>query len=244
MIRITYLVSLLIPFVTTSLLAAETFEEMQQKLLATYAKLNSFTADIAMKTELYTGQNVQKQESTGTIEWMRDGDSAKTRTEVNGTTIRTGMGGEMKWAESSIYLADGAFFYTVMRRNNEVVAFKTDLSPAMTLDLAFIFKQLHETSDLKRLDDDTVDGRACYVIEARPKGALPGSTARQVVYFDKATAISLKAVSTDEAGRIVQEATTTKIKAYVPIPAERFVFTPPEGVTVVDQTSRKSNPGE
>ncbi len=58
-------------------------------------------------------------------------------------------------------------------------------------------------------------------------------------YFDKATGVMVKSVSKNVAGKVTMESLTTDLKVNSSISADRFVFTAPEGVEVMDLTKQQ-----
>jgi hypothetical protein len=109
--------------------------------------------------------------------------------------------------------------------------------PMMLTNQAY-FDGLKKEYDLKLLPDETVDGKATWVIEAKAKQSIPGGPATLVSYFDKSNGMNIKIVGKDPGGKTVLTATTSDIKINPPLKPERFVFKAPEGVEVMDLTKQ------
>src|SRR5437870_3564910 len=82
-----------------------------------------------------------------------------------------------------------------------------------------------------------VNGKPCYVIEMIAKNPIARQAmGRMVGYFDKDNFVQIKSMAYTTDGKVMGTSTTTDIKTDANIPADRFVFKAPAGVTVTDMT--------
>lgn len=220
---------------------AESVEDVEKKLIEAHSKMKSYTSKTKTTQSFDMGQgNKMSSDYGGTVEWKRDGDKQKFRTEMKGTTTQNMGGTENKMDVSVLMVCDGEFLYTVSEQMGQKMATKQKPDTAMTGDPKKLFEKIHGDNDLKLLPDEKVDGTACYVLEVNPKSKEPSPVAKSVMYFAKDSGINIKNVGKDKDGKDVFTNTSTDVKVNVDVSNDRFVFKAPEGVQVMDMTG--SNP--
>jgi hypothetical protein len=96
-----------------------------------------------------------------------------------------------------------------------------------------VFDRLRHLYVPKRLPDTKFDDRQVYVISGVSK--QPGI--RVLYFFDHQTGIVVRIRLEHESRGFYRTITLTDLKLDVDLPDERFVFTAPEGVEIVDKTA-------
>ncbi len=187
-----------------------------------------------------------KTENDQTVEILRQGEKALLRIDIKATTVQQ-IGAEKQKSESTtLMITDREYTYTYTDGMGQRNATRQKLDPAKAispLDTMGRFKEMEKDFAMKRLPDETVNGKSCYVIETSPKDAASAMpTMRTRSYFDKATGVSVKSASYDSDGKVVFSSTTTDIKIDQPISPDRFKFKPPEGVPVEEITPEPAKP--
>ena len=215
--------------------AADTLEEVEQKLIESYQKLKSYSARSKAVQDYQFGEgNGIKSESEGTIEWMRQDDKFLLRSEGKTSAVQTMAGQQNKSEQKALTISDGQFLYTLMEQGGEKTAYKRKAEPSMIGDARSLLEGLRAEHVIKVLSDETVDGQACYVIEATPRESQAGMASTQMLYFRKDVGINIKTVVLDQNKKAVLVSTLSELKINPDINAERFVFKVPEGVPVTD----------
>lgn len=221
----------------TGVVRADSLEDVEKKLVEAHSKMKSYTSKTKTVQSFDMGQgNKMSSDVGGIVEWKRDGDKQKFRTEMKGTTT-TSMGGtDNKMDISVMMVSDGDFLYSLSEQMGQKMATKQKPDTSMTGDPKKLFEKIRSDNDVKVLADEKVDGTSCVVLEVIPKNAADVPVAKSVMYFSKETGINVKVVGKDKDGKDVFTNTSTDIKLNVDIPNDRFVFKAPEGVQVMDMT--------
>jgi hypothetical protein len=101
------------------------------------------------------------------------------------------------------------------------------------------FDTMAVSYNLELMPDAKVGSYSTYVIRAVIKNPAPMAATEMTFYFDKATGVTVKSISKNAAGKVTMETLTTDLKVNSSISADRFVFTAPEGVEVMDLTKQQ-----
>jgi outer membrane lipoprotein-sorting protein len=219
---------------------AETIDDVKKKIhakVSTYKSLEykaNYTMDVNMP------QMSMKSTTEQTAQYQNNGDKVLGRLETT-TKSEQRMGDQSSKTESkSVDISDGQFAYTVSETDGMKSASKRkadltkDLSPFNALAS---FKLMEEHFAIKLLPDETVDGKAAWVLELKAKDpAQSALVGRTLSYYDKETGISVKSMSYDPSGKPTTTSMTKDIKINSTINPDRFVFKAPPGVEVVDST--------
>lgn len=220
----------------TGVVQAQSLEDVEKKLIEAHSKLKSYTSKTKTVQNFDMGGNKMSSDYGGTVEWKRDGDKQMFRTEMKGTTTQSMGGTDNKMEVSVLMISDGNFLYTLSEQMGQKMATKQKPDTAMTGDPQKLFEKIRADNDVKVLPDEKVDGASTIVLEVTPKDSADGPVAKSVMYFAKDTGINVKVVGKDKEGKEVFTNTSTDIKVNTEIPKDRFVFTAPEGVQVMDMT--------
>jgi len=226
-------VAALFGFLMGGTVQAQTVEEVEKKLVDAHGKMKSYTS----KTKTVQNFDMSGMKMTsdygGTVEWKREGDKQKFRTEMKGSTT---MGDQPKMEMSVLMISDGEFLHTVQTQMGQTSAMKQKPDTSATGDPKKLFEKIRSDNNVKIMPDAKVDGMDTYVLEVVPKTADGGPVAKSMMYFAKDTGINVKIVGFDKDGKEVFTNTTSDIKLNTEIPSDRFVFKAPEGVQVMDMT--------
>ena len=229
---------------TTALLAfavsaqAETLQEVQDKIHDIVSKYKSIqfkskgTSDTSMQ-----GYSM-KYSSDSTYEVMRKGDTTVSRIESRAQTVTNIAGQESKMDTKTLMIDDGKDIWSITESpEKSIMKMKRDASQTSVFDPKASWKVMAQTSDIKLMPDETVDGKACWVIAIEPKDAAAKAMGgKNLAYYDKKTGLSPKSVSIGPDGKKTGEFITTDIKIDGTISPDRFTYTPPAGATVQDMT--------
>lgn len=219
-------------------LFAESLEDAEKKIIEAYKNTKSCSAKMKMTTEMATSGMTMKQDLDGSLDWSRQGDQVKFRTEFKGAMVQNMGGNETKSDVDMTAVYDGQYMHTLMTNMGQTMAMKQKLDPKMaSFDAEMTLKQLKEQANLTLLADEKVDGRDCYVIEATMKAQDPmNPMAKQKIYFTKDSGTTVKMLAFDKDGKTVMTMDVSDVKLNQEIPADRFVLAIPEGVQVMDMT--------
>lgn len=222
-----------------SVVQAQSLEDVEKKLVEAHSKIKSYTSK-TKTTQSFDmgGGNKMSSDYGGTVEWKRDGEKTKFRTEMKGTTIQNMGGTENKMDVSVLMVSDGDALYTLSEQMGQKMATKQKPDTAMTGDPKKLFEKIKADNEVKVLPEEKVDGAAAVVLEVTPKSADQSPIAKSVMYFAKDTGINVKVVGKDKDGKEVFTNSVSDVKTSVDIAADRFVFKAPEGVQVMDMTAQ------
>lgn len=135
-------------------------------------------------------------------------------------------------------VADGKWLwvYTPSSAPGQVIKLPLSAAGAGTLDLgAQFFDSPQSRFRIAEAARATVNGRATRVLTLTPKAASQ-PFARATVWIDAADGRLHQFETLDGMG-IKRRVTITSMKVNVPVQAQRFAFTPPKGVRVLDQAT-------
>ncbi|MFO0840089.1 MAG: hypothetical protein U1D55_16400 [Phycisphaerae bacterium] len=215
---------------------ADTLEDVEKKLVAAAEKLTSFQAKMRSVQDMAMGEVTNKSRIEGQYEYVRKDGKALYRMEAKTSGVIEMKGAEpQKMDGNTMVVCDGEYAYTYNEAMGQKMAFKMKSDPKMSV---FVDKQflsmLKKDHDLTLMPDEKIDGKDCWVVQAVPK--KPEMIEKFVYYFQKETGIGLKTIGKDKAGKDITVTELSDVKMNVTIPADRFVFKAPEGVTVQDMS--------
>lgn len=218
--------------------SAQTLEEVEDKLIAASEKLKSFTADMRMEMDMTTAGMTMKTTTTGTTEFMRDGDKVYSRSEMVSSMTMVMSGQETKTDSKILSIMDGEFSYVLTEQMGQQTAMKSKIDPKQTgFGYKGMFKDYGASGTVALAASESVDGQDCYVIEVTPAQAGPQSGPTKF-YFSKDNAMMLKMVTMDAAGKPFSTMTMTNAKINPGLDVSRFKFTLPAGVQLMDMTNQ------
>lgn len=219
---------------------AEDLDAIEKKVVEQLDKIKSLTSRMTMTQDVKDENMSNKMRSEGTFEFMRKGDKSLFRTDMKMTGETAMKGAEPQKLDGQMQLiSDGDLTYIYNEQGPMKMAYKSKADKNMNLVDKDMFKRLKEDHDLKVAADANVDGKSCYVVEATPKKQA-GPMTKMVYYLQKDSGLTVKTVGQDKDGKDLVVTQMSDIKLNVDIPADRFVFKAPEGVTVMDMTGAGS----
>lgn len=238
-LRVSHLIAVVLSLVATSIPArAESFEAIKKKIHDQTSRLKSLSYKSHTTSHIQTPEMTVKSESDLTAQFMRQGDKVLTRMEVASTTMQKFGDQEQKIPSTMLTVSDGQYQYNYSESAGQKSAFRQKIDPANQIsvfDGNKLFADMEKNFSIKVLPDETVDGRSCFVLEMTPKGQMAAAgMGKTISHFDKGDGIIRKSVTYDKDGKIMNTMTTRDIKVDDAIPADRFKFKAPEGVTVQD----------
>ncbi len=219
---------LLLGFAATGF--AATLEEVEKELIAAVRKTKSMKAKMKNNVDMNVQGIEIKSVSDFILELMRDGDLYKTRTE--GTTMSDMVSMGQKTEQKLLSVCDGKFTYT----ESEAMGQKTVTKSKPTNAEEMPWSHYGDKVEAKVLPDEKVDGADCYVVEMKTGGQTPGID-KIVFYCRKDCGAQVKVLGYSPDGKVMMTTTVTDIELNKSIPAERFVYKVPDGVTVNDATN-------
>jgi outer membrane lipoprotein-sorting protein len=223
--------------------AADTLDEVKEKVEKAYGTLKSYTCKCKMNSNTEGPGYSVKTAADGTLEWARKGDRSQMRTEMTTTIEQSIQGTTGKQSIKNASYGDGKTLWSVTEHDGQTTISKSLDSQARDQSPWETFKNAaYSQPTLKLLPDEKVDGADCFVVEVT--GKVMGADAdtpsgRAVVHFRKDCGLAVKFVSFIN-DKMVSEMVITDLKVNPDIKPERFEYTPPAGAEVQDLT--KGNP--
>lgn len=217
---------------------ADDLADVEKKLVAAWAKVKSYSAKTTSKSEFAYGEgNSRKSESQGTTEFVLKGEKAFSRTEWNETAVTTEDGKTTTRKTHSLMVGNAEFTWTLTETDGATTVMKMEAPKAAQYSPEFYFNSYRDRYTTKPLPDAKFDGADCYVLEVKMKPIedMPPS-GLFVMYYRKDCGISVKTLIYDADGKVTMESLSTDLKLNPSISDDRFKFTVPEGVEVMDMT--------
>lgn len=227
----------LLSLVMASVASAETAEDVMQKITDLNKKIKSMTADVKTVTKMENEMMKQNSVSDGHYEYVLEDGKPLVRMESTTTGSMEMMGNKQETKGSMLSIMDGEYTWVLNDQDGQKTAMKSKIQEAM--DPADPFGPMKENFNVKLLPDETVDGESCYVLEFTPKkdqGGMAGT--RTIQYFRKDNGTFAKIVSFDTENKPVMTITYSNVKLNPKISPDRFKFTPPPGVEIMDVTNQ------
>ena len=221
---------------------ADDIESAQKAIIAAMKKTKSLSAKTTSKMNMDNPGFKFSQESQGTMEYRRKGEQFQMRMDSTSSTT-TDTGGNVTKSKSTVLMIDdGEFLYTYSVADGRKSATKSKSTGAWDQDP---FETWKKEWDLKLLADESVDGAACYVIEATPKPgsgtAAAGTSGKMTFHYRKDCGLSVKMVTHDKDGKVTMTAISTDVKVNPSLSDDRFVWKAPAGVELMDMTAMQQD---
>jgi outer membrane lipoprotein-sorting protein len=223
--------------------AADTLESVEKAIIEKVAQHKAYQFKSAVTQNMEMPEMKMDTQAQGTFEFLRKGDKWLCRGESRTKSTTVMQGQEQKSDSTVLMICDGEYMYTLTETDGQKSAMKNRIGTeqfTMLTDKAY-FDALHKDHNLKLLPDETVDGKATWVIEATSKEAKTapaGTMITMITYFDKDNGLGIKMLGKDAAGKTLMTSTTTDVKINPTLADDRFVFKAPAGVQVIDITQQ------
>ena len=219
------------------LASAEDLEAVQKKIIEAWNKHKSLTAKLTSVTQVdLGGGNAMSGTGQGTYEFMKQGDKLLSRLELKNTIVQKQGTEETRMEQQMLMISDGEIAHTLSEVFGEQRAIKSRVPANLTGEPKAFFEQLRQQGAVKLLPDGTVEGRKVYVIEMTPKTVAPGTSAKQIQYFDQESGFMIKIEGRGENDLPLTTMTYGEIKLDQPIDPDHFKFKLPAGVELTDDT--------
>lgn len=133
-------------------------------------------------------------------------------------------------------VADGEVLWLYLPSTAKGQVLKVPRAAGGGIDLAAsVLRDVRRRYVVAPAGDSTIGGRATKAVRLTPRGNDAPFT-RATLWIDPASALILRATLTEPSG-LERVLVFTAIRTGVRLPADAFVFTPPEGVRVIDQAA-------
>jgi len=217
---------------------ADDLESVQKALTAKSAAMNSCTYK-STTTIVSEAPVKSRTETVGTDELLKKDGKWLHRMDSKSTSVMEVGGQEQKTEGSVLVVSDDKYVWTLSESQGQKMVIKNRVAEGQNMAVGEGFDALRKDYDLKLLPDETVEGKAAWVIEATPKKDAPAARAGMTMryYYDKGSGMMVKMVGKSIDGKTTMTSIVKDFKVNPPISADRFVFKAPEGAQVMDMTS-------
>jgi len=161
---------------------------------------------------------------------------------INAAIIMEGTKGGM--TQSFKVVSDGATAFQEMNMMGQLMVMKMPMSPGdgEKMNPTEILNKIKEVGEIKLEKDETIDGMPAYVFSVIPSPTAempagmpkPGDIKIAVV---KETGMPALVEVKDEAGAMLLKASTSRVVVNSPSSPDKFKYTPPAGVQVMDMSN-------
>lgn len=209
-------------------------DDVIAKLEAAHARTTSYTARVRSTQEYSDRKESIRIETQGSVEWKRDGEKILFRSEAEDNALRKRGADLQQHKSKSLFVSDGSIFWAQSEDGGNVNVMMAKPDPLLVGSPKAMVDKFRPDHQVTLLKDEAVDGADCHVIELKPLAIRDQNAARIVLFYRKDSGLNVQHVGYDAQGRKVSEKTLLSVKVNVDIPPERFTYTVPEGVNVMD----------
>ncbi|MCH8148440.1 MAG: outer membrane lipoprotein carrier protein LolA [Planctomycetes bacterium] len=223
----------------------DTLESVEKAIIEQGKTIRSMSWKSTSVSDIVSDTMTIHSESETLYEFMTKGEKQLFRNETSYTNVTDISGTKTTSKGTSLSVGDGEFNYVHSVNDGMESVMKMRATPQAggAIQQSY-FDTMAKTYNLELMPDAKVGSHSVYVIRAVLKNPSPMAAAEQFLYFDKATGMMIKMVGKDSAGKVMMETLTTDLKINSSISADRFVFTAPEGVQVMDMTQPQDYSGQ
>jgi len=187
--RWTLTIAVLLLTAGSTAVSAESIRGAEAKIRKAWKEQTAIRAKLRLSAIVQAGPNLLQVTGEGILEFLRDGEQEKWRQTVT-VTIPEPVGTESQ--NEAVFDGKRLFLANEMMGQREARVTPADISQGIAPPGGEpLLKVLEERLDLSLLREDTVDGRAVYVIEGTPRGDGVEFT-KGVFYIDQATGLQLR----------------------------------------------------
>lgn len=220
--------------------AADELADVEKLVAEKNKEIRSARFKIKTVTEMVTEGFESRGQSEGNVEYVLKDGKWYSRAESKDRSEQKMGDQSNKMEGTSLSVCDGEFIWMMSDMNGQksVTKSKATSDPIVVENPIGMMREQH---NLKLMPEESVDGAACYVIEATSKqqGEMAG---KMVQYFRKADGFTVKVVSFSPDGKPMMTMSCTDIELNPKIDPDRFKFEPPAGVQVMDLTQQAAEP--
>ncbi len=211
-------------------------DEVEALLQEAWSRHQTITLKFETTAHRYSRDAILEGLGTGTYEILCGSDPVRYRVEINTKMERRSPEQNVALEQFVRVVVDGDVQYVVQNSGGKELFSKRDVNPEYYLEPRGVLARLRAQCTLSRLADAVVDGRNAVVVQAEHPDPTYRDTSRTVCYFDPQLGLPLKLVKFDAEGREAEVFRLSDFRFDAPIDPQRFVFSPPPGVEVVDMT--------
>jgi len=219
---------------TTWATEGETLEAVRADLLKRWDQVRSLSASLTVTSGEVPEAMVANLAARGTFEYVREGERRKVRVELTQRQFVIMKEGEpINEGTTITTIDDGEFNYRLIRSAEQQEAVKAPSDEAAAMDTRWVFETLPKYYTLSLAAGDGSSSADAYVIEARPKQAI--QTLQKIVIHisrDRGIVVRTSVVGADDVALSTYRYEDLRINEL--IPAERFIFNPPEGIRITE----------
>lgn len=220
-----------------SIALADELATVQKSIVENFRKLKSVRCKTKSVIEMSAEGFKQNSTGEGVMELVRrDGKMfLRQETKESGSTEMAGQ--SQKTEGTNLMISDGDIIWTLTESNGQKNATKMKATADWDIDP---FEAGKEHFEYKLMPEEKVDGVDCYVMEMKSKSPDAASQGRALQYITKDHGFTVKQVTFDPTNKPISTVTMTGVEYNVDINPDRFKFTPPAGVEVMDMTSMQA----
>ncbi len=218
--------------------AGETIDSVAHQAVQAFKKHASIQAKLTMRMDAISNSQSMSSVGEGTYEQLVEGDVVKFRMDLKNTVVAETDNKKINTPQSSISIvSNGLLVFTLTENLTEKTAVKNLSEPTQSFAACkAFFDSLFRENYVQLLPDEKLDGKEVWVIESKPKTPKRIQPAKTVNYILKDCGLRVKTTGHDQNGVRVQLSLLSEIKLDTPLKPDRFVFSAPKGVRVVDLT--------
>jgi outer membrane lipoprotein-sorting protein len=216
--------------------AEETLDQVYARLAEARKAVTSMSYEVEGTMVADNKGNLSISTSIGSVELLRKGDKWLVRIEDKLVSSRKPGNVEVRGETTTVYDGEMLYSYSFMAIDGGMKSCSKMKVPERwsdAYDERADFEKLKAHHELKLLPDDFSNDVPVYVIEAKRKIA-PFVVYRH--YYSKQTGVWMGSTAKSADGNASEKISRKNVKINPELPAERFIFTPPPGVTVEDRT--------
>lgn len=214
----------------STLMADEKLNDVKKKIAERTAKHNSVQQNMKITVDMSQAGMTMKSTTTSKSKYLKKDGKLLSRIESDSKTAITGPMNQTTESKS-LTVVDGEYMWTLSDSQGQKTVMKNAIPEEMKSP--FDPGNAWEHFDVKVVDDDTVDGMKCWVLEMTPKDPMMKmQMSKALSYFDQKTGLMVKNVGYNSEGKVFSTMTVSDIKVDEKIDPKEFKFEPPAGVPV------------
>ncbi len=211
-------------------------ESVKREILGAWDKIHSLRATISTDAESRQDDGNTQLIGEGLYECRKVEDRLLVRISITNEIVRKLAKGRDIVQMKLLTVSDGTTVHVQREGTGPMMVVRSAVESSALVHLGgqLVFDQFERTFEPTLLPDETLNGRPMFVIAGKNRGEGPSAT----YYFDKATGIMSCMWTADENGTQTSSVAITAVQIDPDIPDDRFEYTVPEGVQVMDAPTR------
>ncbi|MBU0717306.1 MAG: hypothetical protein KJ749_03580 [Planctomycetes bacterium] len=210
-------------------------EAVEKELVAKWNKIRSLSAHATVQVAQYSEDAEFWLDGDGTYDCKVADGKLLIRLFLENWSVQQRGSNEAQRYDTRLTVVDGEYKYVLTDSAGRYDAEKSTSEPADMLQLGgqAIFDELHRQFTVELLPTDNIDGRDAYVFGCSPTTGC----GKAYYYFDRDTGVMLKMhLIADETDTVTRGIELRDLQIDPDLSDELFVFSPPDGVRVIDRT--------